>query len=139
MSDFDDTICQLRDLGMSKVANILRDLERDNMMLMSNNLKHRERIAEMERVANKAQAGEPVDYRYKGADGLWYRTIPHDVKVIESQALYTHPTTERRVPEDSSKYPMFSKIKGEWVRFRNIEEYVQYENDQLNAAPKGEV
>jgi hypothetical protein len=148
MSDFDDTICQLRDLGMSKVANILRDLERDNMMLMSNNLKHRERIAEMERVANKAQAGEPVAMLERDPSIGRLRVTYEDAVCELGEGvfpLYIHPTTERRViPEDvlswiDSVLPVVeifgtTPSQKQWSRDR-----VKEAREYLNAAPKGDV
>jgi hypothetical protein len=46
---------------------------------------------------------EPVDYRYKGTDGFWYRKIPSDVRVVQTQPLFTAPP----LPEPAhSDHPM---------------------------------
>lgn len=42
---------------------------------------------------------EPIDYVYRGSDGLIYRTIPQDVPVIETIPRYSAATIERLVKE----------------------------------------
>ena len=42
---------------------------------------------------------EPIDYVYRGSDGLIYRTIPQDVPVIETIPRYSAATVERLVQE----------------------------------------
>ena len=51
--------------------------------------------------ALKAQAGEPVAYLHhcEGEDD-WVTIVGSQGGPFHSQPLYTHPTTERRVPED---------------------------------------
>lgn len=53
MGTFDDTICQLRDFGMSKAANIISDLERDNITLAGNNFKLREQLVSVAKDAER--------------------------------------------------------------------------------------
>ena len=42
---------------------------------------------------------EPVDYRYKGADGFWYRRIPSDVRVVQTQPLFAAPPLPEPAPD----------------------------------------
>lgn len=42
---------------------------------------------------------EPIDYVYRGLDGLIYRTIPQDVLVVETIPRYSAATVERLVQE----------------------------------------
>ena len=42
---------------------------------------------------------EPIDYVYRGSDGLIYRTLPQDVPVIETIPRYSAATVEQLVQE----------------------------------------
>ena len=47
---------------------------------------------------------EPIDYVYRGSDGLIYRTIPQDVPVIETIPRYSAATVERLVQKRDAFY-----------------------------------
>jgi hypothetical protein len=88
---------------------------------------------ETELAALKAQS-EPVTWRYKGSDGLWYKTIPIDVAVIEAQPLYTAPPSSA---ETKCRCDVRTKVLGDGCEVCNPEysaEHSQSAEDAEDAA-----